>query len=143
MKKFSILAILFTVICIGNLHANTIGVLGRIYDPGFSVTASFDQVEVELGITEIASGTLSLSGDYQILDGGIMTDLSWNVAAGAAVGISSSGLTVSIITPAEVVYDIDELLKGMDIYLQLKPIIPLYPSPSFDIEFGLGVRIDY
>ena len=35
---------------------------------------------------------------------------------------------------------IREILNGMDIYLQAKPIIPLYPNPGFNFDIGLGVR---
>lgn len=142
MKKIMLSMVFMTVILLGS-NANTIGVLGRFYQPGFSATASFGKVEADLGITELSSGALSISADYNLFNSGIANDFYWNFGFGAGLDISSSGVFVSVISPIELTYNIDEILNGIDIYLQAKPIVPLNPSPSFDFEMGLGVRVFY
>ncbi len=141
MKKIGLIILLSLISTISTVNAVTVGGLG-IFDPGgFSATASSGLVEVELSITALSSSTLSLSADYTLISGGIIDNLSWNFAVGAGVNFNSAGLGLNIIAPVELVYKIREILNGLDIYLQAKPIIPLYPTPSFEFEIGLGVRV--
>jgi len=113
-----------------------------VFEPsGFTATASSGKVEVELSITALTNSALSLSADYTLAGAGIANGFSWNVAAGAGIGISDNYFGLNIIVPVELVFKIREILNGLDIYLQAKPIVPIIPKPTFDFEVGLGVRV--
>lgn len=142
MKKIMLLMSFMTILLF-SVNANTFGVLGKFTNPGFAVTGSFGKVEAELGVTDLTSGVLSLSADYNIINKGIVNDLFWNIGAGAGISISSSSVVVSAIAPVELVFNIDEILNGMDIYLQAMPIVSIIPQIDFGFDLGLGVRFAY
>ena len=142
MKKI-VLLLTFSIIFVLGASANTVGVLGQFQSQGFSATASFSKVEVELSVTDLTSGVLSLSADYNIVNNGIVENLFWNFGAGAALGVSDGGLSLGIIAPVELVYNIKPILNGMDIYLQATPYLGIISSFKFDFDIGLGVRFAY
>lgn len=141
MKKIILIVTLSLVFCLGSVSAITVGGIGEFTDGGFYATGSSGKIEVELGITHLTNSQLSLSADYRLTGGAIAYNFSWDFALGAGIFVSEYAFGLNIIAPAEIVYNIPDILKGLDVYLQLKPIIPLYPKPTFDFEVGLGVRV--
>lgn len=141
MKKISLIILFSVIAAFTSVSAVTVGGLGIFSPNGFSATASSGKVEFELSVTELTNGILTLSADYTLNSWGIIDNLSMNVAAGAGISLSDGGFGLAIIIPVELVFKVREILNGLDIYLQAKPNVPIFPSPTFGFEIGLGVRV--
>ncbi len=141
MKKLLLISLVLIASSFFTVSAVTVGGLGKFYPSGFSGTFSMDKVEVELSITDLFSGKLDLSADYSLFTKGLGSNFFMDFGVGAGITFNQSGFGLNVIAPFEFGFKIKEILKGMDIYLQPKVVIPLYPKPSFSFEAGLGVRV--
>ncbi|OQY37733.1 MAG: hypothetical protein B6229_07850 [Spirochaetaceae bacterium 4572_7] len=142
MKKILILLFICSALFTVSAEVMSIGVIATPESASLSIGSN--GVEIELDLITLEQSILNISADYSIIGNGFNVGNTpgffWDISLGAGVSASADIFNVNLILPIELGYDLP-ILSGLDIYIQAKPIIRIYPSKQNDFEIGLGARL--